>query len=106
MIRWFLIGGLVGIFLKEFFKQLQSNICFWKEIDAEVMEEIMEELQQTERSKWCVVPWKGLQKKIGSADGLQLGLSTIKGGANIRSATAEKQDADLSVVNGKGVSDE
>ncbi len=49
MIRWFLIGGLVGIFLKEFFKQLQNNIRFWKETDAEVMEEIMGELQQTER---------------------------------------------------------
>ena len=51
MIRWFLIGGLVGIFLKELFKQLQYNIRLWKEIDVKVMEEIMEELQQTERSE-------------------------------------------------------
>lgn len=49
MTIWFLIGGLVGIFLKELFKQLQDNIRSWKEINAEVMEEIMEELQQTER---------------------------------------------------------
>ncbi len=47
MIKWFLIGGLVGIFLKELFKQSQDTICFWKEMDAE----LMEELQQTERSE-------------------------------------------------------
>ncbi len=51
MIRWFLIGGLVGIFLKEFFKeffkQLQDDIRLWKEIDAEVIEELL----HTERSE-------------------------------------------------------
>lgn len=45
MIKWFLIGGLVGIFLKELFKQLQNEIHFWKEIDAEMIEELL----QTER---------------------------------------------------------
>ena len=45
MTIWFLIGGLVGIFLKELFKQLQNEIRFWKEIDAEVIEELL----QTER---------------------------------------------------------
>ena len=49
MTKWFLIGGLVGIFLKELLKQLQDEIRSWKEIDAEVMGKIMEELQQTER---------------------------------------------------------
>lgn len=47
MIRWLLLGGLVGIFLKEWFKQLQDDIRLWKEIAAEVMEV----LQQTERSE-------------------------------------------------------
>lgn len=45
MIKWFLIGGLVGIFLKELFKQLHNEIRFWKEIDAELIEELL----QTER---------------------------------------------------------
>ena len=45
MIKWFLIGGLVGIFLKELFKQLQNEIHFWEELDMELMEELL----QTER---------------------------------------------------------
>lgn len=47
MIKWFLIGGLVGIFLKELFKQLQNEIRSWKELDAEMIEELL----QTERSE-------------------------------------------------------
>ena len=42
MIKWFLIGGLVGIFLKELFKQLHNEIRFWRELDAEVIEELLQ----------------------------------------------------------------
>lgn len=48
MIKWFLIGGLVGIFLKELFKQLHNEIRFWKDIDAEVIEELLQSEREGE----------------------------------------------------------